>query len=65
MSSPQLNRIVAAARRGDPEPDVRVLRGWRRELAGAELQALLAGDRTVGVDGRGLIAIGVNTPEPG
>ena len=34
--------IVVAARRGKPEPDVRTLRGWRRELVGAEL---LAGNR--------------------
>ena len=46
--------IVVAARRGAPEPDVRTLRGWRRELVGAELLELLAGGRalTVGDDGR-------------
>ncbi len=46
--------IVVAARRGAPEPDVRTLRGWRRELVGAELLELLAGRRTLGVgqDGR-------------
>ena len=37
--------IVVAARRGSPEPDVRTLRGWRRELVGAELLELLAGNR--------------------
>ena len=37
--------IVVAARRGDDEPDVRTLRGWRRELVGAELLELLAGRR--------------------
>jgi ribonuclease D len=37
--------IVVAARRGKPEPDVRTLRGWRRELVGAELLELLAGNR--------------------
>jgi ribonuclease D len=45
--------IVVAARRGTPEPDVRTLRGWRRELVGAELLELLAGRRSVGVDARG------------
>ena len=35
--------IVVAARRGRPEPDVRTLRGWRRELVGEELLELLAG----------------------
>jgi ribonuclease D len=41
--------IVVAARRGRPEPDVRTLRGWRRELVGAELLDLLAGRRRLGV----------------
>jgi ribonuclease D len=41
--------IVVAARRGKPEPDVRTLRGWRRELVGAELLELLAGNRSLGV----------------
>jgi ribonuclease D len=41
--------IVVAARRGKPEPDVRTLRGWRRELVGAELLDLLAGKRSLGV----------------
>jgi ribonuclease D len=45
--------IVVAARRGKQEPDVRTLRGWRRELVGAELLDLLAGRRRLGVaDGR-------------
>ena len=46
--------VVVAARRGRSEPDVRTLRGWRRELVGAELLELLAGRRTLGVgqDGR-------------
>jgi ribonuclease D len=46
--------IVVAARRGDDEPDVRTLRGWRRELVGAELLELLAGRRglRVGPGGR-------------
>jgi ribonuclease D len=45
--------IVVAARRGRPEPDVRTLRGWRRELVGTELLDLLAGRRRLGViDGR-------------
>jgi ribonuclease D len=49
--------IVVAARRGDPEPDVRTLRGWRRELVGAELIELLAGGRNLGVDPRGRIEV--------
>jgi ribonuclease D len=49
-----LTPIVVAARRGEAEPDVRTLRGWRRELVGAELLELLAGRRrlTVGPGGR-------------
>ncbi|HTW42490.1 MAG TPA: HRDC domain-containing protein [Solirubrobacteraceae bacterium] len=38
-----LQAIVAAARGGGEEADVRTLRGWRRELAGAELLELLDG----------------------
>jgi ribonuclease D len=47
-----------AARRGDPEPSVRTLKGWRRELVGAELLELLRGGRrlTVGEGGRVHIA---------
>jgi ribonuclease D len=42
-----LERIVKAVRTGADEPDVRTLRGWRRELVGAELLELLAGRRTL------------------
>jgi ribonuclease D len=38
-----LQAIVAAVRTGAPEADVRTLRGWRRELVGAELLDLLNG----------------------
>jgi ribonuclease D len=50
----ELEQIVAAARKGEPEPDVRTLSGWRRELVGADLRDLLAGHRalTVGEDRR-------------
>jgi ribonuclease D len=49
--------IVVAARRGDPEPDVRTLRGWRRALVGTELLELLRGGRTLGVGPRGRIEV--------
>jgi ribonuclease D len=49
--------IVVAARRGAPEPDVRTLRGWRRELVGAELLELLAGRRSLGVDPGGRVRV--------
>jgi ribonuclease D len=47
-----LQAIVSAARDGRPEPDVRTLRGWRRDLAGGELLELLAGRRALSVDAR-------------
>jgi ribonuclease D len=47
-----LQAIVSAARDGRPEPDVRTLRGWRRDLAGGELLELLAGRRGLSVDAR-------------
>jgi ribonuclease D len=47
-----LQRIVLALRDGNPPPDVRTLRGWRREVVGDELLELLEGRRslTVGPD---------------
>jgi ribonuclease D len=47
-----LQAIVSAARDGRPEPDVRTLRGWRRDLAGGELLELLAGRRALSVEER-------------
>jgi len=52
-----LSPIVVSARRGDPEPDVRTLRGWRRELVGAELLELLAGHRGLRVGPGGRIEV--------
>ena len=48
-SRSELELIVAAARRGEPEPDVRPLTGWRRELVGADLRDLLGGRSGVAV----------------
>jgi ribonuclease D len=45
-----LQAIVSASRDGRPEPDVRTLHGWRRDLAGGELLELLAGRRALSVD---------------
>lgn len=39
-----LQAIVLTVRDGTPLPDVRTLRGWRRELIGEELVSLLEGD---------------------
>jgi ribonuclease D len=53
-SRAELDQIVASARRGDPEPALRTLSGWRRELVGEDLRELLAGRSavSVGADGR-------------
>jgi ribonuclease D len=48
-----LQAIVASARAGAEEADVRTLRGWRRELAGAELLELLDGQVSLSVSGSG------------
>lgn len=50
----ELVALVGAVRGGAPEPHSRVLRGWRRDLVGAELLDLLAGRRRVGVGADGL-----------
>ncbi|MEA2311297.1 MAG: ribonuclease [Solirubrobacteraceae bacterium] len=49
--------VVVATRRGEEEPDVRTLRGWRRELVGAELLELLAGRRALGVSAGGRVQV--------
>jgi ribonuclease D len=46
-SRSELEQIVAAARRSEPEPDVRTLTGWRRELVGDDLRALLHGEASL------------------
>jgi ribonuclease D len=52
-----LQAIVGAQRAGIGEPDVRTLRGWRRELVGAELLELLDGRVSLSVS-RGKLKIG-------
>jgi ribonuclease D len=52
-----LSPVVVAARRGQPEPQVRTLQGWRRELVGDELLELLAGRRTLGVGNGGRVQV--------
>ena len=49
--------IVVSARRGDPEPDVRTLKGWRSELVGEELLELLQGRWRLGVGDGGRVEI--------
>ena len=48
-----LQAIVTAFRSGGEEADVRTLRGWRRELAGAELLRLLGGEISLSVNAAG------------
>jgi ribonuclease D len=52
-----LAQVVAAVRRGQPEPPVRTLQGWRRDLVGGELLELLAGRRSLAVDPNGRLRI--------
>lgn len=51
-----LSPVVVAIRRGQEPPPVRTLCGWRRQLVGDELLALLRGERTLRVDG-GRVAV--------
>lgn len=48
-SRAELERIIAAARQSEPEPEVRTLIGWRRDLVGADLEALLSGHMSLAV----------------
>jgi ribonuclease D len=48
-SRAELELIVGAARRSEPEPDIRTLSGWRRELVGDDLRDLLAGRGSVSI----------------
>ncbi|MGD0386694.1 MAG: hypothetical protein ABSB73_11225, partial [Solirubrobacteraceae bacterium] len=52
-----LSAIVCCARAGSREPEVRTLTGWRRELVGEELLALLRGERTIAVSPDGHLSI--------
>jgi ribonuclease D len=52
-----LSAIVVSARTGRPAPTVRTLTGWRRELVGEELLALLHGRLRVAVGDGGRLAI--------
>ena len=47
-SRSDLEQIIAAARQSAPEPDVRTLNGWRRELVGSDLESLLERSRRRG-----------------
>lgn len=51
-SRAELEAVVSAARRGEPEPPVRALTGWREQLVGAELRGLVEGRKAITVDGQ-------------
>jgi ribonuclease D len=57
-SRSDLQAVVSAVRDGRPEPDVRTLRGWRRDLAGNELLELLAGKRRLAVEPGSGVSVG-------
>ncbi|HEV2814404.1 MAG TPA: HRDC domain-containing protein [Solirubrobacteraceae bacterium] len=52
-----LERIVKSVRVGAPEPDVRTLRGWRRELVGTQLLDLLNGRLALRLGENGRLAV--------
>jgi ribonuclease D len=53
-SRADLQAIVTSRRTSEREPDVRTLRGWRRELVGEELLRLLDGHVSLSVEGGGV-----------
>ncbi len=56
-SRAELEAVVGAARRGDPEPPVRALTGWREQLLGGDLRNLVAGHKGLAVDGNGRLRL--------
>jgi ribonuclease D len=54
-SRAELEQIVGAVRRADPEPAVRTLEGWRAALVGDDLRALLTGSGALCVGSNGRI----------
>ncbi len=48
-SRAELEALISAARRGEPEPPVRALTGWREQLVGSDLRNLVAGNGAVAV----------------
>ncbi|MGN6168074.1 MAG: ribonuclease D, partial [Solirubrobacteraceae bacterium] len=50
-SRAELEAVVGAARRGEPEPAVRAFTGWREQLVGEELRNLVSGKNALAVDG--------------
>jgi ribonuclease D len=61
-SRAELEQIVGASRRSEPDPAVRTLEGWRRELVGEDLRALLEGRTALRVGAGHRLAL---EPRPG
>jgi ribonuclease D len=64
-SRSDLEQVISAHRRGGADVTarkVRTLQGWRRDLVGGELLELLAGRRSLGVDGGRLTVAEVGVP---
>ncbi|HLW93905.1 MAG TPA: HRDC domain-containing protein [Solirubrobacteraceae bacterium] len=57
-----LQAIVSSVRSGRGDPEVRTLGGWRRELVGEELLAMLRGERSLAVSAGGQLAINALKP---
>jgi ribonuclease D len=53
----ELAAIVSAVRGGEQPEDIRVLRGWRRELVGNELCALVEGRVALSVNAQGSLEV--------
>jgi ribonuclease D len=64
-SRAELELIIGATRRGEPPPTVRTLEGWRSELVGADLRALLAGSSSLSVGGNGRLLLTRGQPPAG
>lgn len=62
-SRSELELIVGAVRRGDREPEVRTLEGWRAELVGGDLRALLGGRSSLQVGPAGRLLL-TSAPPP-
>ena len=53
----ELTAVVSGMRRGDEPDGIRVLNGWRRELVGEELCALVRGEVAMSVDESGSLVV--------
>ena len=61
-SRSELELIVAAARQGEPPPQVRTLDGWRSELVGSDLGNLLAGKSALRLGPEGRLVLTTDPP---